>query len=399
VFRYLATAALLALGATLAMPAGAGDEKEEAFKKELKKLEGDWQCTREEGGGRLTPEIIVKRARLIIEGDHYQTIWGGKNLGGAAKILKVDVTAKPKSIDIEWISGAIKGQRQLGIYRLTGDKVEFCWGEPETKKRPTKFTTTPGIGAGKDYLVFQREKSDEETPAPQAPKPPPAKKEPGSAAQGAPDLVVTPAQWRMDFKKDAKAAKAKYKGKTIEMFGVVDSARPDPFGGPFGYISLEVADDLEGVRCVLKDTKPWKKVSPGSKVQVRGKSSELISGDLNPCEIIEAGPNPGVVVSAADLAREYAADRREAEKKYDSKWAYIKGEVIERTSSKGCPVLLKLKGAGDITVHCCFGDLYKRGTESLKAGSQVDVYGRLSVDSAPSEKSVSLLMSMLTDAK
>src|SRR5882724_5417045 len=191
---------------------------------------------------------------------------------------------------------------------------------------------------------------------------------------GKADIVVTPAEWRADFKKNAAAAKAKYKGKVVEMSGTVDSARPDPFGNPVGFIDLEVANDPFGsVRCVLADKKPWLKVSPGSKVKVRGKSSDVVSGDLNPCEIVEAGPNPGVVITAAELTKQFGADRQATKKKYDEKWAYIKGEVSAVTKPQGCAVLLTLKGAGDITVTCCFGEAYKRGTEIVKVGTHVDV--------------------------
>ena len=48
---------------------------------------------------------------------------------------------------------------------------------------------------------------------------------------------------------------------------------------------------------------------------------------------IQAGPNPGVVVSAQELTKEFAADRKAARKKYDDKWGYVKGEVAESTSS------------------------------------------------------------------
>jgi hypothetical protein len=224
------------------------------------------------------------------------------------------------------------------------------------------------------------------------------KKGPAAPPLGKPDLVVSPAQWRADFKKDSSAARAKYKGKVIEMSGTVDSARPDPYG-QVGYINLEVPNDFEGVRCVLADKKPWRRVSPGSKVTVRGRSSAVIAGDLRPCEIVKAGPNPGVVISARELARQFAADRKEAARKYGDKWAYVKGEVVEKTSSKGCAVLLKLKGDKGVGVHCCFGEAYKRGLERVRVGSQVDVFGSLQVPTAPRETTVSVLICVLTDAK
>lgn len=134
------------------------DDKDAAAEKELKLLEGNWQCKREEGGGRLTPELVVKGFRIIIEEDKYQTIYGGKQKGAAATIIKIDPSVTPKTIDLEWTSGQVKDQKQLGIYKLTGDKLEICWADFSEKKRPTKFTTTPGVGAGKMYMTYVREK-------------------------------------------------------------------------------------------------------------------------------------------------------------------------------------------------------------------------------------------------
>jgi hypothetical protein len=227
-----------------------------------------------------------------------------------------------------------------------------------------------------------------------------ARKDSPREALGKPDVVVSPAEWRAAFKKDSAAARARYKGKVIEMSGTVDSARPDPYG-LCGYISLEVPNDLVGVRCVLADKKPWRKVSPGSKVKVRGMSSDVIAGDLKPCEIVEAGPNPGVVITARELARLFAADRREAVKKYDEKWAYVKGEVAEKASTEHCAVLLRLKGEAGIGLTCCFGKPagYRAGLDGVRVGSQVDVFGRLQVSPGPREKEISFIMCFLTDAK
>src|SRR5437868_5732627 len=102
------------ISAMLVSVSQAGDDKDTAIEKELKALEGNWQCTREEGGGKLTPEIIVKGFRLIIEGKKYQTVYGGKELGSAATIVTIDPTANPKTIDVEWTNGSWKDQTQVG---------------------------------------------------------------------------------------------------------------------------------------------------------------------------------------------------------------------------------------------------------------------------------------------
>jgi hypothetical protein len=228
---------------------------------------------------------------------------------------------------------------------------------------------------------------------------PEKKKEPAKLPDKA-DVVLDAAPWHAEFKKDAKAAKEKYKDKVIELSGVVDSVSDDPYDN-VGYVFLKVENDILGVRCATTDKKPWIKVSPGSKVKVRGKVPEFgLPADLFSVEIVEAGPNPGVVISAAQLAKEYAADRKAATEKYNDKWAYLDGEVAEKTSSEFCKVLLKLKGEGGITVNCCCGGgSNQKPYEAIKAGSKVKMFGRLSMFDKPTDKEVFLNMSVLTEAK
>jgi hypothetical protein len=219
----------------------------------------------------------------------------------------------------------------------------------------------------------------------------------GSAPQalGKPDLTVTPAEWKADFKKDSEAAKAKYKDKVVEISGTVSSVGPDPYG-EVGYVYLDVPNELLGVRCVLADKKPWMKVSPGSKVKVKGRCSDRISGDLYPCEIVEAGKDPAVVIAAEELTKQFAADRKEARKRYNDKWAHVKGEVAEKIADK---VALKLKGEGGISVLCYFPQPYKKTLDAVKAGSKVDLFGQLSVFDQPQDKEITINMCVLTDVK
>jgi hypothetical protein len=235
----------------------------------------------------------------------------------------------------------------------------------------------------------------EEPPAKGGPSADGGNKELPAQALGKADLTVTPAEWHAAFKKDSEAAKAKYKDKVVEMAGTVRSVGPDPYG-EVGYVYLDVPKELLGVRCVLADKKPWLKVSPGSKVTVKGRSSDRIGGDLYPCEIVEAGKDPAVVITAQELAKQFAADRKEARKKYDDKWAHVKGEVAEKIDAK---VALKLKGQGDISVLCYFPQPYKKSLEAVKTGSQVDLFGQLSVFDGPQDKEVTINMCVLTDVK
>jgi uncharacterized protein (TIGR03067 family) len=133
-----------------------GDDKDDA-KKELKALEGNWQLTRQEGGGSLTPKPVVARLRIVIEGDQMSWYIGNPAANQTAD-LKIDPTKTPKTIDAEITRGSAKDKVMLGIYKLEKDTLEICWGEPGSNKRPTKFTSRPGVGAGNSYDKYEREK-------------------------------------------------------------------------------------------------------------------------------------------------------------------------------------------------------------------------------------------------
>ena len=146
------------LGLATRTLAGASNGQNDSFKKELKALEGNWRCTRVELAGRLLPPAIVKGERYIIEDDKLQTYWGDTGKGGAATILKIDAKASPKTIDIEYTSGGNRGKTQLGIFKLDKDTLEVAWAEPGAKKRPTKFTSGPGVGSAHEHRLLEREK-------------------------------------------------------------------------------------------------------------------------------------------------------------------------------------------------------------------------------------------------
>jgi uncharacterized protein (TIGR03067 family) len=158
-FCWAAAAAVLAL--SFGGGIGVGDDKEEAAKKELKALEGDWQLTRQEERGSLTPRPVVARLRIVIEGDQMSWYIGNPAPNQTAD-LKVDPTKNPRTIDAEITRGSAKDKKMLGIYRLGKDSLEICWGEPGSGKRPTKFTSRPGVGSGNVLCRYQREKDQKD---------------------------------------------------------------------------------------------------------------------------------------------------------------------------------------------------------------------------------------------
>ena len=119
----------------------AGDKAQDAAKKELASLEGEWTMISGEIGGQKLPDDYVKSAKRTCKGNETTVIIGGAVFFKAT--TSVDPTKSPKTIDYAMTEGPSKGKTQLGIYELKGDTVRFCMAAPG-KDRPTDFTTKTG---------------------------------------------------------------------------------------------------------------------------------------------------------------------------------------------------------------------------------------------------------------
>jgi uncharacterized protein (TIGR03067 family) len=191
----------------------AADDKDAA--KELKRLEGNWQMTDGEINGSV--DTRAEKMRLIIE-DGVGTTYYGNTRKEVFK-LSVDPSADPKTVDLRLVPTSA-GKIALGIYRLSedGNKLELCYSYV-SKKRPTMFTSKPGVGSGNLYQIYKREGGG-------------AAKTPTDTARG--DLKKLIGSWQMvemelEGKPDDRAGKKKV---------VIDDAKLS-----FYYDEREVAVD------------------------------------------------------------------------------------------------------------------------------------------------------------
>ena len=146
------------IGVVIAARNSASGSQDDALKMELKALEGNWRLTLFESQGRVRPANLIKGDRYVIEENQLKSFWSETQKGDAATIVKIDGKANPKTIDVMGTYGSFKGRTQLGIFKLSKDKFEVAWGEPGSTKRPTKFTSKPGVGSAMEYRVYEREK-------------------------------------------------------------------------------------------------------------------------------------------------------------------------------------------------------------------------------------------------
>lgn len=119
----------------------AGGKDQDAAKKELAFLEGEWSMVSGEIGGQPLPEASLKTSKRVTKGNETTAIVGGQLFFKAT--IAIDPSKKPKTIDYTMTEGPTKGKMQYGIYELTGDTVRFCFSAPG-KERPTNFTTKAG---------------------------------------------------------------------------------------------------------------------------------------------------------------------------------------------------------------------------------------------------------------
>lgn len=112
-----------------------------AVEKELKKFQGAWTVELVEAEGKQIPIDNFKGMTVTFEGDKYTVKVGDTVIQRATQ--KLDPSKTPKTLDGTVAEGPHKGTVILGIYEISGDKLEVCF-DPEGKKRPREFKTAAG---------------------------------------------------------------------------------------------------------------------------------------------------------------------------------------------------------------------------------------------------------------
>jgi uncharacterized protein (TIGR03067 family) len=131
---------------------GAGGRQEEASKKDLEMLQGDWAGVSMIQDGMKLPDDDAQAYFRSYKGDKYAVFRYSQPL--AKWTFTLDAAKKPKTIDAQR-EGDDKGKPALGIYEFEGGKLKLCVAGIG-KERPTKFESKPG--SGHTLSVWEREK-------------------------------------------------------------------------------------------------------------------------------------------------------------------------------------------------------------------------------------------------
>jgi uncharacterized protein (TIGR03067 family) len=140
---------LLLVGTAVA----ADQPKDDASKKDLEKMQGDWAAVSMVVNGQVLPDDDAQALFRTVKGNDY-TVFRFSAARGKGTFT-IDATKKPRTIDFQPMSPKDKLPPMLGIYEFDGDKLKMCYASPG-KDRPTTFDAKEG--SGHTCIVWMREK-------------------------------------------------------------------------------------------------------------------------------------------------------------------------------------------------------------------------------------------------
>ena len=113
--------------------------------KDLEALQGTWNIVSLEMDGSKMPGA---GSRIVVRGDRFTTLAMGATYEGT---VAVHQTTVPKSFDLRFEEGPEKGNTNLGIYQLDGDRWKICL-TTRGSERPREFAAPPGTGIALETL-------------------------------------------------------------------------------------------------------------------------------------------------------------------------------------------------------------------------------------------------------
>ena|SRR5712672_2219841 len=147
---------LIGLAAATISLASAEDQ---AVKKDLALLQGEWSMVSGSADGQAMPADLAGKMKRICKGDEITVTMSGQVFFQAK--ITIDPSKQPKTIDYAMTEGSNQGKIQHGIYEVDGDTLKSCFGGPDAE-RPADFTSK--TGDHRTLSVWKRSKPA--TPAP-----------------------------------------------------------------------------------------------------------------------------------------------------------------------------------------------------------------------------------------
>jgi uncharacterized protein (TIGR03067 family) len=125
--------------------------QEDAVKKELDQLQGDWALASYVIDGTKLSDDEAQSLFRTVKGDQYTVLLFDKVIFKGT--FKIDPSKKPKTIDS--YADGMSDKPILGIYEVEGDTLKIC-SAPPGKDRPKEFTSKKD--SGHSLMIWEREK-------------------------------------------------------------------------------------------------------------------------------------------------------------------------------------------------------------------------------------------------
>jgi uncharacterized protein (TIGR03067 family) len=127
---------------------------DDARKDDAEAIKGKWVAVSIKQGGFTAPDEAVKAFKFDFDGKKYtNTGPGGQSEEGG---YTLDSSKSPKTIDFDIKTGNHKGKKQLGVYKLDGDKLTIVASPEGSTDRPKSLE--PQANSPELLIVLEREK-------------------------------------------------------------------------------------------------------------------------------------------------------------------------------------------------------------------------------------------------
>ena len=127
---------------------------DDAKKDDAEAIKGKWVAVSIKQGGFTAPDELVKAFKFEFDGKNYtNTGSGGQSEEGG---FTLDSSKSPRTINFDIKTGNDKGKKQLGIYKLDGDKLTIVASTAGSTDRPKSLE--PDANSPELLIVLKREK-------------------------------------------------------------------------------------------------------------------------------------------------------------------------------------------------------------------------------------------------
>jgi hypothetical protein len=191
-----------------------------------------------------------------------------------------------------------------------------------------------------------------------------------------------------EFKADRDAVNSKYKGKSIEVSGIVFmSHRNNAAAQPVVWLEgkKDTKNAFDTIQCVMDSSDEGRvdELAKGQTAKIRGVVAEFGDGLIN-CEFVETGPTTAIKESISELVSAFEKDKKQAGAKYDDKDVRLTGKVAElKWEGKVLTIVLedtasKAKTPARIEVRCeaDINPKLKTKLDKIAQGQNVEIQGR-----------------------